>query len=120
VQATLDSAPDLRRSMKKMKKIIQTISGIALGLLVSVAVFFIGQMIATQIFFWADAGVHPMWVSAPSAVLAFFVMAFCLRLREYLLRFDRVEAWTQRVIIGLFVLPVLGAITWWCGTEFPF
>jgi cell division protein FtsX len=50
VQATLDSAPDLRRSMKKMKKIIQTISGIALGLLVSVAVFFIGQMIATQIF----------------------------------------------------------------------
>ena len=103
-----------------MKKIIQTISGIALGLFVAVAVFFIGQMIAAQLLFWADASVHPMWISAPSGILAFVVVLLCLRLRENLLGFDRAEAWSQRVIIGLFVLPVLGAITLWCGTEFPF
>jgi len=103
-----------------VKKIIQTISGIALGIFLSVGVFFLGQMVAAQIFFWADASVHPMWISYPSGVIAFVVVLLCLRLRENLLRFDRGEAWSQRVIIGFFVLPVLGAITWWCGTDFPF
>jgi hypothetical protein len=106
--------------MEEMKKIIQTISGIALGLFMSVGVFFLGQMVAAQLLFWADASVHPMWISAPSGVLALIVVALCLKLRENLLGFDRAEAWSQRVVIGLFVLPALGGITLWCGTEFPF
>ena len=83
-------------------------------------IFFLGQMVAAQLLFWADASVHPMWISAPSGVIALCVVALCLKLRENLLGFDRTETWSQRVIIGLFVLPVLGTVIMWCGTEFPF
>lgn len=99
---------------------MQTISGIALGLFVSVAIFCVSTMIAARLLFWVDASVHPMWISAPSGVAGLIAVTLCLKLRENILGFERAEAWSQRVIVALFVIPVQGAITWWCGTEFPF
>ena len=100
-----------------MKKVIQSISGIAVGIFVSFAIPFLGCMTMTYYMYSAEVSIHPLWISVPSCIVALYVVALCIRMREILLKYNHAEAVFQRIIIGLFVLPVLGAMIIWYGND---